>query len=139
MVDQLPYPLDEIADVAGIDAALAIADSVGGTRVSLPARARPDHWLTVCVGMDKAKLICDHFRTLSPDDDRERGVPAIVIPRGPATLMAKAKARFHDARQRGYSVREAARIAKVHEVTAWRWEKSLAVGETNRDQLFLFD
>lgn len=48
--DLLPSVLGEIADVAGIAAALAIADKVGGTRINIPARVQDDHWLVETVG-----------------------------------------------------------------------------------------
>lgn len=117
----LPSPLDEIAEVAGLDAALAIADAVGGTRVGIPPRPLKDHWLTDLVGDEKASLICNHFRILSTED-RERGARHIIIPRGPATRDKQAKARFYAARDAGASVRAAARKARIHERTAFRWE-----------------
>ena len=39
----LPPLLNEIAEVAGVVAALAIAEARGGTRVHLPARAPDGH------------------------------------------------------------------------------------------------
>lgn len=60
--DWLPPLLAEIAEVAGLDAALAMADARGGSRITIPARPRPDHWLVQAVGVDAAKLIADHFR-----------------------------------------------------------------------------
>lgn len=77
--DLLPGVLGEIADVAGIPAALAIADQVGGTRINIPARAKDDHWLVQTVGREAADQICDYFRTLSAEH-REAGARHIVIP-----------------------------------------------------------
>lgn len=120
--DSLPSPLDEIASVAGLDVALAIADAVGGTRVTIPAHPKADHWLVETVGMPAAKKVCRHFMTLSPEET-ERGARHIMIPRGPKGLFKQAKARFYQARDRGCSVRVSARRAGVHERTAFRWER----------------
>lgn len=60
---QLPGLLAEIADVAGIDAALAVADAVGGRRAYIPRQPGPEHWLTVAVGGANAARIADHFTT----------------------------------------------------------------------------
>lgn len=120
--DSLPPPLDEIAEVAGLEAALAIAEAVGGTRVSIPPRPAAGHWLTELVGEETARLICRHFATLSPEG-ADRGARHIVMPRGPRALHRQARARFDAARTAGKSIREAARIARVHEQTAFRYER----------------
>lgn len=133
-----PSPLDEVALVAGDDAAQAMLDQFGGTRISIPAEARHDHWLTVLVGWAAAQKICAHFRTLSADNDRPRGARHIVIPKGNSSLLKKAKARYYLAREQGMSVREAARFADVHEVTAFRYERALK-SDNDRLQLSLFD
>ena len=135
--EDLPSPLDEIAEVAGLAAALAIADAVGGTRVSIPARPADDHWLVELLGHEQASAIARHFMTLSPED-RTRGARHIVIPRGPAGLLKKAKARFYADRDKGMSVRCAARRAQVHERTAFRWEARRGTPD-DTDQLFLFN
>lgn len=57
----LPHALDEIARIAGDDAARRVAEAVGGTRVYIPPVPGPDHWLTKLVGLEAARLIGDHF------------------------------------------------------------------------------
>jgi hypothetical protein len=59
--EALPGVLLEIAEVAGVPAALAIASHAGGTRIYFPARAADDHWLVQCVGRVSADKICDLF------------------------------------------------------------------------------
>ena len=59
----LPPLLNEIADVAGVEAALALADARGGSRVSIPAKAADTHWLVVTPGRDSADKTCEHFRS----------------------------------------------------------------------------
>lgn len=61
MTTILPGVLDEIAEVAGLPAAIAIAARTGGTRVYIPARAEDDHWLVDCVGRRAADKICARF------------------------------------------------------------------------------
>lgn len=68
MTEALPAILAEIADLIGEVAAIAIAARKGGTRIYLPARVKPDHWLVEAVGFDKAKILCEHFTV-----DRKRG------------------------------------------------------------------
>ena len=58
---ELPALLAEIADVVGIEGALAIAEAKGGQAVSIPSRLRPDHWLIAAVGLDRAELLSEHF------------------------------------------------------------------------------
>jgi hypothetical protein len=132
--DGLPEPLDVIADAAGLDAALKLADAYGGTRVSIPARVSDDHWLAQLVGLEAAKAICKEMAQISAGG-RMRGAGEIVIPRGPANHYAKAKAQFYQHRKEGLSVRKAARMVQVHEQTGFRWEKSRKADD---NQLFLF-
>lgn len=61
MTDQLPGVLAEIAGVAGINAAIAIATHAGGTRAYIPARVGDRHWLVKAVGRDAADKLCAHF------------------------------------------------------------------------------
>lgn len=55
----LPGALGEIAEVAGVDAALAIARVRGGTEIYVPANPGPDHWISRLVGLDNAAAIAD--------------------------------------------------------------------------------
>lgn len=57
----LPHVLDEIARIAGEDAARAVAQEVGGVQVYIPPQPGPDHWLSKLVGVDDAGRIADHF------------------------------------------------------------------------------
>ncbi|MCB1520653.1 MAG: hypothetical protein KDJ37_08760 [Hyphomicrobiaceae bacterium] len=81
----LPELLVEIADVAGIEAALTLADRYGGNRVYIPRTAGPHHWLTLCVGEHAAHLLCEHFGSPS-------GIE-LELPRGPVMNRAQRQAR----------------------------------------------
>lgn len=131
MSEDLPGLLGEIEEVAGLAAALAIAERVGGTRVSIPARAPDGHWLVETVGREAADKICVHLRTLSPEG-REAGARHVVIPRGPAGCLAKARIRLAKELENGTSAREAARRAGLSERAAWRMRKKLREEENSK-------
>ena len=78
----LPPVLAEIADIAGLDAAMALAEARGGQRVFIPASAGPDHWLVRTVGETAASLICEHYRGGTNGE-------TIDVPAGPASSYRK--------------------------------------------------
>lgn len=135
MTDALPGLLGEIAEVAGLSAALTIAETVGGTRVSIPARATDSHWLVETVGREAADKICNHFRTLSPEG-REAGARHVIIPRGPAGCLAKARTRLAKELENGTSAREAARRAGLSERAAFRMRAKLRTEDDSQGKLF---
>jgi hypothetical protein len=57
----LPKVLAEIAEVAGLDAALRLAEVRGGTQVYIPPDPPADHWLVEAVGPDAARAISSYF------------------------------------------------------------------------------
>lgn len=57
----LPPLLAEIAEVAGEEAALALAQACGGTRVYIPAAPAPDHWISKLIGHEAALSVCDRL------------------------------------------------------------------------------
>ncbi|EFO31656.1 conserved hypothetical protein [Roseibium sp. TrichSKD4] len=129
--EDLPGYLGEIAEAAGVDAALAIAEVRGGTRIDIPARVSEGHWLIDVVGREAADLICEYFRTLSPDQ-REAGARHIVIPRGPAAILKQAQQRLEKELLLGASVRSAARASGLSERTAFRVQKKLRDRQNKR-------
>jgi len=54
-----PGILAEIADVAGEEAALAVARVRGGTQIYIPPVPANDHWLCALIGRDEAVAVCD--------------------------------------------------------------------------------
>ena len=83
----LPPLLNEIAEVAGVVAALAIAEARGGTRVHFPARAPDGHWLVALVGREAADKLCAHFRST------QAGGCHVDVPLGPKNFYAQARRR----------------------------------------------
>jgi hypothetical protein len=77
----LPALLNEVASVAGVEAALTLARVKGGQRVYIPARLPPEHWLTEELGSEAAGKVARHFA--------QDGVGAYLdIPLGPGGSYA---------------------------------------------------
>lgn len=129
----LPPLLAEIAEVAGIDAALAIADAKGGQQAFIVAHLRPDNWLVAAVGLEKAKLISDHFCS-------GRLRLKLTIPLGPAgsyqSLRRRTSRVLEEAASRGASANEMAAAAGVTTRTVHRF-RSRRREHNSRDQLKL--
>lgn len=103
----LPQLLREIAEVAGLDAALALAAARGGQRVRIPAAiADQDHWLVQTVGIDAATAICEMYRGGSHGADLE-------IPVGPAGLNSKVGRQIKELIDAGASSNEIVRRTGV--------------------------
>jgi hypothetical protein len=60
-MNQLPGILADIADIAGEDAALAVAAARGGTQIYIPPSPDRDHWLSRLVGQQAAREIADRL------------------------------------------------------------------------------
>lgn len=85
MIDGLPPLLAEIAEVAGLDAALAIAEARGGQKVYIPTpdRVGPTHWLAEVVGLDAARKLGARF-----------GSCHLELPFGPAASVRRLRGRI---------------------------------------------
>lgn len=114
----LPPLLAEIAEVAGIDAALAIAEAKGGQAVIIPTRLRDDHWLVQLVGMEKAEKLCAHFTS---GYRRQK----LSIPLGPAGSFLQERRRrarvMADAQAGGASANQIAVKAGITERSVRRF------------------
>ncbi len=58
---RLPGILAEIAEVAGEEAALAIARVRGGSQIYVPPVPPANHWLCQLIGADRARKVCDQL------------------------------------------------------------------------------
>lgn len=109
MRDALPGILGEIADVAGLDAALAVAQTKGGTVARIAAKLSDENWLVKAVGIENAQRISAHFTA-------GRGID-LLIPLGPTGSFKRDQARRAEAYTRalasGRNVQETARIVGV--------------------------
>lgn len=127
--DYLPGLLAEIAEVAGLDAALKVAEARGGSRTHFPARAPDGHWLVELVGREAANKLCAHFRTTA------RGGIELLVPLGPMGFYSKARVTFQKLVDGGMPVAEASRHVGVHLRTARNWKAS---SKSNSSQGSLF-
>ncbi|CAM5764675.1 helix-turn-helix domain-containing protein [Bosea minatitlanensis] len=129
----LPPLLAEIAEVAGLDAALAIAEAKGGQQVFIVAHLRPDNWLVRAVGLDKARVVSDHFCS-------GRLRQKLTIPLGPAgsyqALRRRTARALEEAASRGASANQMAAAAGVTTRTVHRF-RSRQRQHNSRDQLKL--
>lgn len=122
MNEHLPSIIAEIAEVAGMDAAWALARAKGGQQVFIPAKAKPDHWLPRLVGMEAAEAICKHFST------NYRGVDILI----PMAVAWRRHEILSKALSDGVPVDKAAALAGVHRRTVFRHRRR------NKDQGELF-
>ncbi len=116
---KLPGVLNEIADVVGIDAAMKIATTFGGTDAYIPAKPTDNHWLVALLGRPTAIALCNHFATWSGQGCGIR----ISIPLGPASYLASRTALIRSLIREGKSVREIARIAQISQRAVYRQKK----------------
>jgi hypothetical protein len=114
----LPALLQEIADVAGREAALAIQQAVGGRAVFIVPKTADDNWLVKAVGREKSDLISDHFTS-------GRSRQKLVIPVGDtgsyATEQRRREAAMIAVIQRGGSANEIATAGGVTIRSAFRF------------------
>lgn len=82
----LPGILAEIADIAGEDAALAVAAARGGTQIYIPPSPDRDHWLSHLVGVQAAKAIADRLTC-------GVGGMRVELPLGPKGHAARVRAK----------------------------------------------
>ena len=114
----LPPLLNTVADVAGLEAALALADARGGSRVSFPAKPPKGHWLIDCVGQSEAELICEHFR--GGNSGR-----AVDVPVGPVSAANVVRRQIDQMLRAKVSPDEIAMKLKVHRTTVFRRKANL--------------
>ncbi len=82
----LPGVLADIADIAGEDAALAVAAARGGTQIYIPPSPDRDHWLSRLVGIQAAKAIADRLTC-------GVGGMRVELPLGPKGHAARVRAK----------------------------------------------
>lgn len=114
---ELPGLLAEIAAAAGVEAAVAVAEKVGGTRAYFPGRPDPDHWLSTTVGHDKAAAIC---AAIAPGIGVE-----LYVPMGPAGARARLWRVMHGMIAAGANTPEIVRATGLSPVTVRRHRRTL--------------
>ncbi|GJD93387.1 hypothetical protein [Methylobacterium iners] len=101
---RLPPVLRDIADVAGVAAALKLAQAKGGTRIYVPRKISEGHWLAELLGMEAASAV----RKLYAGEN-------IAVPLGLSGALQNARRIAREALDKGASVSQAARAAGLTE------------------------
>lgn len=104
-----PGILADIAECAGDDAAAALASTVGGTEIWIPAAAAPDTQLAQLVGVAAAARIVDRF-----------GAGRLLVPLGPTSNRAHQARHIHRLLREGWSHQRIARHLHCHVRTVER-------------------
>lgn len=126
-MNELPGILAEIADIAGEDAALAVAAARGGTQVYIPPVPNRDHWLSRLVGHQAAKEIADRLTC-------GVGGRRLDLPLGPKGLIARGRAKVDRLIGDGRSERDIA-LATGYTSRAVRMRKARHKGKRDDRQL----
>lgn len=127
--DWLPPLLAEIAEVAGLDAALALAEARGGSRITIPAYPRPDHWFAQTVGAEAAAKISKHFRVGNSG-------AVVELPVGPSGAQAATRRRIDAMLRQGVSADRIAREVRVHRTTVFRRKATMDDDDPRQGRLF---
>ena len=125
----LPGVLREIAEVAGEDAALAIASARGGTQIYIPPIPDADHWLSRLIGIENARAVADRLTC-------GVGSMRVDLPLGPVGHAAKMRARVDAMIREGRSERDIA-IATRYTIRAIRRRRAAIGGPSDPRQLSL--
>jgi hypothetical protein len=121
----LPGVLREIADVAGVEAAWALARAHGGMTAYITLAPIEGHWLVEAVGREAAARICEKFGGLR-----------ILIPQA---RIAQQQERLVKSLEAGLSISQAVSVSGMHERTVFRTKKRLKeqLGEPDDKQFKL--
>jgi DNA-binding NarL/FixJ family response regulator len=121
----LPQILAEVAEIAGLDAALRLAQARGGRRLYVPQKPTPD--FVAEIGEPAALALSKLYAN-----------ETISVPLGPTGAVKQAKRAVHEALARGLSAGDAARVAGVTERTVYN-HRARRRAEQDSRQGRLFD
>lgn len=125
IASSLPAVLAEIAEVAGIEAAWALARTQGGVPIYIPAEAEAGHWLTELVGREAAEKICRHFRV------GNSGARILI----PLARHSEQRVRLIKALEAGMSAPQAAQASGMHVRTAFRTRARMKSAEDDDQEI----
>lgn len=69
-LDRLPGRVAELADVVGLRAALILVELRGGTRLAVPKKPAPGHWLVEHIGVEALDKLCRYYGGETIEIDR---------------------------------------------------------------------
>lgn len=72
-IADLPPRLAELAGAIGLAATLALVEARGGTRLYIPERAAPEHWLARTIGPDAFRRLAADYAGEQLEIDRAAG------------------------------------------------------------------
>lgn len=101
---RLPAVLRLVAEAAGVEAALKLAQAKGGIRIYVPHKIPPDHWLLPLIGPAGAEALQKHYAG-----------EKIALPLGLSGVLQNARLAARQALDEGASVAQAARVAGLSE------------------------
>lgn len=127
----LPGVLGDIARVAGVEAALAIAEAVGGTNVYIPEKAVLDHWLSRLVGLENARVIVEELTC-------GIGSTRLDLPNGPRGFAVKKRSEVDGMIRAGKSERDIA-LATGYTIRGVRMRRAKLALPADSRQGRLFD
>lgn len=109
--EALPELLGFYRDVAGLGAAMKLAQEYGGTELYLPLieNLKDSHHLIVSLGREAAEILCRDF-----------GPAAINVPMGPSLPPSKAKMIRKLLTETGLTARQIAQRVRTTERNVWR-------------------
>jgi hypothetical protein len=118
-LSNLPDSAQHLVNILGMDAAMALIEAHGGTRLYVPTLARltPEHPLSALLGYAAARKLCDALSG-----------PELRVPLCPQIKRAVAVAEF----MAGVPASILARRFKTTETTIWRWVKAADAQRCNR-------
>ena len=125
MPERLPHILQEVADIAGLGAALQLARAYGGRELYVPQRPTPK--LVGEIGQKAA----DALAQLYPNEN-------IMVPLGPEGALKRARKIAAEALARGASAGEAALLSGFTERTMYN-HKARRRAKVDTGQGSLFD
>lgn len=125
----LPGILAEIAEIAGEDAALAVAAARGGTQIYIPPAPDRDHWLSRLVGQQAAKAIAERLTC-------GVGGMRIDLPLGPKGHAARVRAKVDRMIDERRSERDIA-LATGYSIRGVRRRKAMKADPRDDRQLHL--
>lgn len=124
---RLPAVLRLVAEAAGIEAALKLAQAKGGIRIYVPHKIPADHWLLPLVGEAGAEALRKRYAG-----------ETIPLPLGLSGTLQNAKLAARQALDQGASVAQAARTAGLSERSVYAMLQRSGEKAPSR-QLKLFD
>lgn len=129
---KLPGILAEIAEVAGPEAALKVAQARGGTKAYFSARPREDNWLVAAVGSETAAQIGAYFAS-------GHGGIELDVPLGPVagrSVVWREIRRRHDAGENKPQIARALRVSERSVQYHINGHRPLADEEARQADLF---